>query len=173
MIARERIVFLPGRLDAELAAAGATAEICVFGGAAMVLAFDAREATRDVDAVFVPKDVVQRAIAAVAEAQGEPADWMNDAVKGFASATPTTTLPVFAHLRLLRPTDDYLLAMKCRAARAPGYDTAGDRADVALLLRRLNLRSADDVSAVIQRYYHDRIVPARTRYFVEEVLEDL
>jgi hypothetical protein len=176
MFSRERLLELLRALDAELARAGATAEICLFGGAAMVLAFDARTATRDVDAVFVPKDVVLRAIAAVAEAHDESADWMNDAVKGFVSAQATTTadnLPVFANIRLLRPTDDYLLAMKCLAARAAGYDTDGDRADVALLLRRLNLRSVEDVLTVIGRYYHDRQVPARTRYFVEETLHDL
>ncbi|MFU8892400.1 MAG: hypothetical protein ACNA8L_02120 [Luteolibacter sp.] len=37
---------------------GAIGELCIFGGAAMVLAFDARESTRDVDAVFVTKDPI-------------------------------------------------------------------------------------------------------------------
>ena len=176
MYSRARILHLLRRLDAELAGAGVSAEICLFGGAAMVIAFDARIATRDVDAVFVPKDVVARAIASVAQAEAEAPDWMNDAVKGFVSQQAATTsegLPILGNVRLLRPTDDYLLAMKCLAARAAGYDTDGDRADVALLLRRLDLRTIDAVISVIRRYYHDQAVPARTRYFVEEVLEDL
>jgi hypothetical protein len=41
-------------LNARLEAAGVTGEMCIFGGTAMILAFDARERTRDVDAVFRP-----------------------------------------------------------------------------------------------------------------------
>lgn len=176
MYSRQRILQLLNRLNAELQRAGVTAEVCLFGGAAMVLAFDAREATRDVDAVFAPTDTLRQAIAAVARDEGESEDWMNDAVKGFVSSTPVTTdegLPVLSHVRLLRPADDYLLAMKCLAARAAGDHATGDRADVALLIRKLNLRTVDAVVEVIRRYYHDRVVPARTRYFVEEILEKL
>ncbi|MFZ9954445.1 MAG: hypothetical protein ACO3GH_07605 [Ilumatobacteraceae bacterium] len=41
-------------------------EIHVFGGAAMVLAFDARAATRDVDALFLPDSAVRDAAREVA-----------------------------------------------------------------------------------------------------------
>jgi hypothetical protein len=39
--------------------------------------------TRDLDAVFIPSDVVRQAAAAVAEREGLAEDWLNDAVKGF------------------------------------------------------------------------------------------
>jgi len=35
------------------------ADVYIFGGAAMALAYDARRATRDIDAVFHPHGVVQ------------------------------------------------------------------------------------------------------------------
>ncbi|MGP3968098.1 hypothetical protein [Streptomyces sp. 6N223] len=45
-------------LGERLARRGVTAEVYVFGGAAMALAYDSRRATRDIDAVFVPHGVV-------------------------------------------------------------------------------------------------------------------
>ncbi len=55
----------------------------VVGGAAIALAFDERRATRDIDAVFEPKNVVYEAAEVVAEQLGLPGGWLNDAVKGF------------------------------------------------------------------------------------------
>ena len=42
------------RLGDRLAKRGVVADIYVFGGAAMALAYDSRRATRDVDALFKP-----------------------------------------------------------------------------------------------------------------------
>src|SRR5215469_16280815 len=42
------------RLGERLARRGLIADVYVFGGAAMALAYDARRATRDIDAVFEP-----------------------------------------------------------------------------------------------------------------------
>jgi hypothetical protein len=49
----------------------------VFGGAAMVLAFNAREATRDVDALFEPDSQVIAAAHEVAKELRLPKSWLN------------------------------------------------------------------------------------------------
>lgn len=71
-----------GELASALDAVGQRAEISLVGGAAIALSFDARRATRDLDAVFAPTDSVRQA-AAVADREGLDLDWLNDAVKGF------------------------------------------------------------------------------------------
>ena len=48
------------RLDEELSRRGVRAELFVVGGAAMAIAYDARRTTTDVDAIFVPSEVVRR-----------------------------------------------------------------------------------------------------------------
>jgi hypothetical protein len=46
------------RLGGRLARRGVVADLYIFGGAAMALAYDARRATRDIDAVFQPHGAV-------------------------------------------------------------------------------------------------------------------
>jgi hypothetical protein len=80
---------LLGELASELDAAGQRAEIFLVGGAAIALCFDARRATRDLDAVFTPTDSVRRAAASVADREGLDPDWLNDAVRAsYRGLTP-------------------------------------------------------------------------------------
>jgi methylmalonyl-CoA mutase cobalamin-binding subunit len=69
-LGREEIRALLDDLSAELAARGARAELFLVGGAALAVAYDAARATRDLDAVFMPTEVVRQAAAAVAEREG-------------------------------------------------------------------------------------------------------
>ena len=85
-LGREDIRELLDDLSQELAARGARAELFLVGGAALAVAYDATRSTRDLDAVFVPSDVVRQAAAAVADREGLAEDWLNDAVKGFLPA---------------------------------------------------------------------------------------
>ncbi len=66
------------QLATKLARRGVVGELHVFGGAAMVLAYDARAATRDVDALFRPDGPVLEAAREVAEELGLPRSWLNN-----------------------------------------------------------------------------------------------
>lgn len=65
------------RLGERLAKRGVVADLYVFGGAAMALAYDARRSTRDIDAVFQPHGIVLDEARAVAEELGLPQWWRN------------------------------------------------------------------------------------------------
>jgi len=163
-------------LNSHLEAAGAMGEINLFGGTAMMLVFDARDSTRDVDAVFVPKKVIQEAIIKTALKLNLPANWINDGVKVFLSESAIMGLlpfPEFSHLRLLAPSPEYLLAMKCMAARVSDYETGGDRHDVLFLLKHLGIRDGAEVLKIVEHYYGSQPIHVKTRYFIEEVMEDL
>ncbi len=96
----------------------------------MVLAFRAREATKDVDAIFEPASEIREAAGLVAEQLGLPDDWLNDAAKGFLSPAgdfaPLSSLAL-PNLRVQAPTPQYMLAMKVLAARAGATTERGDR----------------------------------------------
>lgn len=175
-LSREAILRALAALSDELGKQGVTGEICLFGGAVMVLAFNARLTTKDVDALFHPAQVVREVAQRIASTQHLPADWINDGVKGFVSARHDTTrgnLPQFAHLRLTMPVPEYLLAMKCMAARLGG--TSGEPSDVAdirFLIRHLEMTSAKAVLDLLGLYYPANRIPAKTQYLVEGLFDE-
>jgi hypothetical protein len=141
----------------------------------MVLAFRARQSTRDVDAVFQPAAAFRQAARQVAADLDLEEEWLNDGVKGFVSSRGQVTagdLPQFPALRLAMATPEYLLAVKCMAARvgaAPGDPS--DVADILFLIRHLGLKSAEAVLALVEDYPREKI-PVRTQYLVETLFEE-
>jgi len=66
---------------------GKTIEIAIYGGSALMLTYDWRLATRDVDAVFEADHAIIRRLAAeIGQENGWERDWLNDGVNGFLSA---------------------------------------------------------------------------------------
>ncbi len=172
-LSKEQIISAFAALNDKLMTKEIIGEICVFGGAAMVLAFDARQSTRDVDAIFMPKGYMADAIAEVADEFALRSDWLNDGVKGFVSESGDMTddgMPQFSHLRIMRPSSTYLLAMKCLAARVGGYDTAGDEEDALTLINQLGLNTVEEIIDVVCRYYSEQAIQPKTRYFIEELM---
>lgn len=167
MLERGRILKLLRALAVELAKAGVVGEVMLCGGAVMCLVFQARKATKDVDAVFAPAGAIRKAARAVAEKLDAPPDWLNDAAKGFFGIDPPADAVLdLPSLRVYAPRADYLLAMKCTAAR---FDTH-DKDDAVFLIRHLGLREPEDVFALVEKYYPRREIPPKTRFLVEELL---
>jgi len=168
-LTREEILRLFSLLDAELRKEEVLGELHVVGGAVMCLALGARDATRDVDAIFEPSRTVREAAARVAHRAGVHAAWLNDAVKGYLSPRgefdPYLELP---NLRVFVADPRYLLAMKCVALRIG--DEFHDLDDVRYLLRHLNITSAAEALAIVLRYFDEERIPPKTRYALEEIL---
>lgn len=162
---RSEIIDALTALANELGRRGVVAEMYVVGGAAIALAFEERRATRDIDAVFEPKDVVYEAAAVVAERLGLPGGWLNDAVKGFLAGDDPAAAPVLdlPGLRCLIASPETLLALKVLAHRV-----GEDEEDLRLLAGKLGLETADEVLAIAERTYGDRLDVA-ARFFVEEI----
>ncbi|HEU4706818.1 MAG TPA: DUF6036 family nucleotidyltransferase [Solirubrobacterales bacterium] len=162
---RQEIVSALTDLAAELQQRNISAEMYVVGGAAIALAFDERRATRDIDAVFEPKNAVYEAAAVVAAERDLPAGWLNDAVKGFLASEDPDAAPVLdlPGLRCLAASPRILLALKVLAHRV-----GEDEKDVRLLAAELGLQSAEQILAVAEETFGDRLDPA-ARFFVEEI----
>lgn len=173
---RETIIGALQRLAELLRERGIQGEICLFGGTAMVLAFNARGRTKDVDAIFTPSQIIRELAGVVQEELQLPDGWLNDGVKGFLAPGLEPVeydLPQFDHLRVTAPPPEYLLAMKCMAARiASGADTGGDVDDVRFLVRHLNLAGAGEAMAIVAAYYPQGQVPPRTQYLLEDIFTE-
>lgn len=134
-------------------------EIALYGGTAMMLAYDRRVITRDVDAVVIPSNVAERYIRQVAQELSLHEKWLNDDVRVYLGARgQTRPLEKFSDspgLRINVATAGYLLAMKALACRdaLPGYE--GDLADLEWLIRKMKIRSVEEIQEYIDRYYED------------------
>lgn len=144
---------------------GLAGELYIVGGAAIALAFDARRATRDVDAVFEPKSVIYAVADEMAEELGLGAGWLNDGVKGFLAGPDDAATVVLEApgIRCATASPRMLLALKVLAHR-PGEDED----DVRLLAAALGLTTAEAVLEVAQAIFGDRLTVA-ARFFVEEL----
>lgn len=149
-----------------LHARGISGELYMVGGAAIALALDGRRSTRDVDAVFEPKQAIYEAAAQVAADLDLPPGWLNDAVKGFLAGPDPAAAPVLEvpGLRCLAASPQMLLALKVLAHRV-----GEDEDDVRLLAGVLGIERAADVLALVEEVFGDRL-DAAARFFVEELL---
>lgn len=175
-LTREMILRALQCLSDELGKRGITGEICLFGGTVMVLAFNARPATKDVDALFQPTPTIRDLARDIAVKLRLPIDWLNDGVKGFVSDRHETTsgnLPQYSHLRLTMPVAEYLLAMKCMAARIGGaVAESTDVADIIFLVRHLKLTAAKAVLELVEKYYPANRISVKTQYLVEGLFDE-
>jgi hypothetical protein len=151
-------------LGEELEQAGVEGELYLVGGAVMCLAFDARPATRDVDALFRPTREIREAAARVADRAGVPRGWLNDAVKGFlddrGDFNPFLDLP---NLRVFIARPEYLLAMKCASMRLAEEFRDVDDVRYLLRYRHERRRGARDRDTVRRRGPPDAEDPTRSR----------
>jgi hypothetical protein len=175
-LTREELLNALRTLSDKLGERGVTGELCLFGGTVMVLAFSARLATKDVDAVFKPPETIREVASRMAKDLHLPNDWLNDGVKGFLSPRHETTpgnLPQFPHLRLTMPVPEYLLAMKCMASRI-GATTGehSDVSDITFLIRYLGLESAREVLDIVAQYYPSNQIPVKTQYLIEGLFDE-
>ena len=146
---------------------GESIELMVVGGAFMVLAYDARPATKDVDALILapPTTVLVRQLAKqIALKKGWPTDWLNDGVKGFfKSISMGEVLLESPGIRVHAPSIFQILAMKLGAWRD---DT--DIGDALYLLRQLVHQNKDEVWQSIEPY-----LVAGTELKAQYAFEDL
>lgn len=144
----------------------------------MLLAYDARDVTKDVDAIIHPSEVGRRLVAKVAAERGLSEDWLNDNVRQFLNAKEAKNelpLPNVARagLHVTRPTVKYLLAMKVMASRKPLPGYAGDFHDIEILLRVIKDKSVDEVQKVVDAFFPDTVLPEPTQLALMEILDKI
>jgi hypothetical protein len=154
-----------------------TLELCLYGGSAMVLAYSAREVTKDVDVTARPSDLALRLAAVVGERLGLDESWMNNEVRQFVSEHGTFApleiqeLEAAAkrRLKITRASAGYLLAMKCLAGRSglPGYP--GDFADIRFLIIKMGLRTVEQVQEHLNRFYPHEVLTPKLREFLDDL----
>lgn len=128
-------------------------QIYLFGGGALVLAFDARDATRDLDGrIDQHHGAVHDAALAVADGLNLPRHWLNEGGTAFLPRGDDPEASVVyrdAWLTVFAASAPVLLAMKARARRAQ------DVADTVFLAELLGLTTAAEIESVHDQHFPD------------------
>src|SRR3990172_9459681 len=135
-------------------ARGLKIQLTLVGGPVMVLRFDARLSTRDVDAVILsPREakIVRELARQVAEESDWPEDWLNDGAKGYlVGISEGDVLFQSPGIEARAPSLEQLLAMKLSAWR----DDL-DISDARRLLREVvntSKRTRDEIWESLEPY---------------------
>lgn len=166
----DRIRDLLAELGRRLHARGITARIFLVGGEAMVLAYNSRRATRDLDGVFEPKTEIYIEAALMAGDAGLPPDWLDDGVKGLLP--DRSAAEVGSHfdsegISVAVASAEYLFAMKAFAAREEV-----DTDDLRFLARHLGLRNAHEAVQLVERFYAPHRLKPVTQYLLEDLFAE-
>jgi hypothetical protein len=155
-------------LAEQCAKRGVVGEVHVFGGAAMVLAFHSRLATRDVDAIFAPDTEVLEAAWVVAKKLGLPKSWLNNQASSYMSGKAGRGTPVFDRpsLRVSVTPPEHLLAMKVRAARA-----LRDADDIEVLLGHLKISKYSEVVKIVTRHFPYDPLSEKSAVLLKEIMK--
>jgi hypothetical protein len=169
-ITKQEILDALRRLGELALAYGEQIELILMGGALMVILFGERQSTRDLDVLIIsPLEATKlRQLAQkVGTENGWPADWLNDAAKGYLVGLSTGEI-VFSAPGIIvkRPSFAQLLAMKLSAWR-----DELDIVDARRLLKELS-DNKEEVWKMISPY----IIPGselKAQYAFEDLWESV
>ena len=173
---RETILAALRRLGELSKAEGIKLEVSIYGGTAFMLAYNFRDATKDVDALLVPREKGGELVQIVAEEMGLEKDWLNDNVKVFLSpkieekrrlAMIEDETDLIIHV----PTAKYLLAMKAMACRKQLGSFKGDMDDLAFLIKKMEVRSVAQIQEAIDCFYPDDVIRPKDADRLQELID--
>jgi hypothetical protein len=144
-------------LGRRLSKRGIAAQLYIFGGAAVAMAFDARRATADIDATMRPSAEVYAEARAMARELGLNDGWLNSAGAGYLPNLPDDWAEAgqdFSGLRVGVADVRTMIAMKMLATRTR------DIKDLVLLFREAGIRRPHEAVTIFRELYPDG-VPGR------------
>jgi hypothetical protein len=162
----------------------ALGEIAVYGGSAILLQFDWRRASRDVDA-RVTSDrshgLIMVAAADAAAKLGLPQSWLSENVAMYARRGEKEADRVFLGLypsperfglRVTAAKPSYLLAMKLNALERTTVDDR-DYDDAVNLGAACGIATVDALHEVFREFFPDEALPPRAEMQLGQLAEDI
>jgi hypothetical protein len=148
------------------------ARLWVVGGVVMMMAFQARESTNDVDGTAYPADKVFEAARGVARQRGLPADWLNDNAKAWLpqAGYETSWMPVrtYGGLEVFFADDRMMLALKLRTSRGQR-----DQTDIKVLLEACHVTTESDALEIYEEFFPEDPLPRMHRDALAEIVNEL
>lgn len=143
----------------------------------MLLAYNSRMATKDIDALLKPREEGERLASLVAGEMDLPDNWLNQDVVQFVSPTgeqKRRLMKIEAETGLIVhvPTARYLLAMKALACRRPIGAYQGDMEDLRFLIKKMEIRSVEQIQEIVDAFYPDDVLPEHDRELLQSLIKE-
>lgn len=156
------------------AESGAYFEIAIYGGSAIMLSFDYRESTVDIDFMPVKGSAIEVSDVAnqAAEALGLQQNILRDDVAMFVSETVKYNLfgefpKGTGNLRIFTAAPDYIFAMKMMSMR--NVLETQDVRDVWELADVCGITDVETAIDVLAQFYPEKKLPVRNKLILEDV----
>jgi hypothetical protein len=162
----------------------ALGEIAIYGGSAILLQFDWRKASRDIDARVTSDSSHGLIMAAAADAAshlGLPRSWLSENVTMYARRGEGEADRVLVGLypsperfglRVTAAKPAYLLAMKLSALERTTNDNR-DYDDAIRLSIECGVSTADGLREIYRQFFPDETIPPRAEMRLGELVEDI
>lgn len=176
MIGRENMLDLFMEIGKAAKEAGKFLEIAVYGGSALMLSFDYRQATHDID--FVPVSGATGEITEIANRAatllGLPQDLLRDDVSIFVSNVAQYRVygefpKGDGNLRVFTAKPEYIFAMKLLAMRS-SIETH-DLRDIWELADECGVANTEAAIRLVEKFYPGQDLPVRNRLILEDVFD--
>ncbi|GGB49870.1 hypothetical protein GCM10011409_29340 [Lentibacillus populi] len=145
----------------------------IYGGTVMMACFDARPATKDIDALFDTSPLIDTILIDIAETYGLAEDWINQDIREplkYMKDEHLKEVYQFKNLKVLAPSAEQMLAMKILFARPEPYR---DFMDVEYLVNYLEIETLEEIIELYDKYVGRRHLRDRQKMFLNYVGRDL
>lgn len=145
----------------------------IYGGTVMMACFDARPATKDVDALFETSPIIDNILLDIAETYSLHKDWINQDIKEplkYVKQENLKEIYKFRNLKVLAPSAEQMLAMKILSARPEPYR---DFSDAEYLIKYLKIETLEQVMNIFDKYIGRRYLGDRQKMFLNYIGKDL
>lgn len=160
-------------LDQELQENRLELTLNIYGGTVMMACYDARPATKDVDALFETSPVIENILTGIAEIYGLNKNWINQDVKEplkYVKQQNLKEVYKFKNLKVFAPSAEQMLAMKILSARPEPYR---DFSDAEYLIEYLKLETLEQVLNIFDQYIGRKYLGDRQKIFLNYIGKDL
>lgn len=168
-ITKKEILKLLNETNEELKKINKHGEIVCCGGTALVLMYDARDMTKDIDAIYEPKNEINNIISKLSNKYDVPNDWLNDSAKVFFThQMQKEKYKEYSNLIVYCMKAESLLALKLTSARR---SYSNDLSDSIRLMQELNIKTIDEAYDIVEKYIPSIRLTPNCYYFTKEVFE--
>ncbi len=173
-VTKEFLLKLFEKTDEILKSRGIVGEIVLFGGSALIFSFDKRVFTMDIDAYIAPKEEVIKAMLEATEMivhQKPKESWISTEVLKYIYTRFPENLDLIydgENLRVFKPDEKYLLAMKIFAAREEK-----DFEDALMIARKLGIKTERDLKEVYFSVFPAFYLDEKRKAFIKDIIEVL